>query len=130
MPLGLQEIRCLPFLEAVERRLNRQAFETWFRPLKVSQSGAQSILHITAPNSLVKDWILAQYAQTLQESLDELRLDKYRIEWALLDGKADVDATPPEIDTSANGPPTAMPPHVPFASRSNEPGNLSAANSP
>jgi len=130
MPPGLQEKPCLPFLEAVERRLSRQAFETWFRPLYVSRSGTQSVLQITAPNALVKDWILAQYAQTLQDSLDELRLDKYRIEWALLDGNADGEAAPPDIKTSASVQPTPLPRHLASAVRPNEVCNLSPDNSP
>jgi len=130
MPPGLQEKPCLPFLEAVERRLSRQAFETWFRPLYVSRSGTQSVLQITAPNALVKDWILAQYAQTLQDSLDELRLDKYRIEWALLDGNADGEAAPPDIKTSASVQPTPLPRHLASAVRANEVCNLSPDNSP
>ena len=130
MPPGLQEKPCLPFLEAVERRLSRQAFETWFRPLHVSRSGTQSVLQITAPNALVKDWILAQYAQTLQDSLDELRLDKYRIEWALPDGNADGEAAPPDIKTSASVQPSPLPRHLASAVRPNEVCNLSPDNSP
>src|SRR5438445_13627559 len=130
MPLGLQEKPCLPFLEAVERRLSRQAFETWFRPLHVSRSGTQSVLQITAPNALVKDWILAQYAQTLQDSLDELRLDKYRLEWALPDGNAAGEAAPPDIKTSASIQPSPLPRPLPSALRATDDSNRSPDNSP
>lgn len=83
MPPTFQEQAYRPFFEAVERRLGKQAFETWFRPLKVSQSAPGSAVTIAAPNALVKDWILAQYSDTLQESLTELSLDPANIEWVV-----------------------------------------------
>src|SRR5712691_6177516 len=89
MPLEFQEFLCSPFFEAVERRLTKQAFETWFRPLKVFRSGAAPVLRISAPNAVVKDWIISQYARALEESLVEARLDEYRIEWAILTDAAD-----------------------------------------
>lgn len=87
MPPAFQELPYRPFFEALERRLPKQAFETWFRPLRVSRSGSTSVLRIAAPNALVKEWILAQYSAALQESLSELSLEKYRIEWVVSDAK-------------------------------------------
>ncbi len=121
---------CAPFFEAVQRRLGRQAFETWFRPLKVFQSGSESILHITAPNALVKDWILGQYAETLQESLDELRLDKYRIEWVFSDANADAGAAQSYTKPGTNVPSRLLSVHSASAAVWNEESNLSAENSP
>jgi chromosomal replication initiator protein len=72
-----------PFFAAVERRISRQAFETWFRPLKMCGNQSVGVLRISAPNTVVRDWILAQYSRALEESLVELRLDKYRIEWTI-----------------------------------------------
>ncbi len=81
MPLEFQELPSRTFFAAVERRLSKQAFETWFRPLRFFQSRSAAVLKISAPNSLVKEWIVSQYAQTLEESLVESSLEKYRIEW-------------------------------------------------
>ena len=129
MPPALQEMPCVPFFEAVQRRLGRQAFETWFKPLRVFQSRSESTLRIAAPNALVKDWILAQYSQTLQESLNELRLDQYRIEWLLPEVKGEGAVTVAE-----NGSASSLSPDPPAHSVSpgvrNEIGNLSPDNSP
>jgi len=38
-------------------------------------------VRIAAPNSVVRDWILSQYAQAIEESLVELDLQNCRIEW-------------------------------------------------
>jgi chromosomal replication initiator protein len=71
-----------PFFAALERRLSKQAFETWFRPLRVTRSQAEALLRISVPNSAVRDWILCQYSEALEESLAELQLDNCRIEWS------------------------------------------------
>jgi len=70
------------FFAALERRLSKQAFETWFRPLRVTRSQPEGLLRIAVPNPAVRDWILSQYSTALQESLLELRLEDCRIEWA------------------------------------------------
>ena len=71
-----------PFFAALERRLSKQAFETWFRPLSVTRSEAEDVLRISVPNPAVRDWILSQYSNALNDSLFELKLEGYRIEWA------------------------------------------------
>ena len=60
-----------PFLAAIERRLTRQAFETWFRPLRITRSQSEGLLRISVPNSAVRDWILSQYSEALEQSLVE-----------------------------------------------------------
>jgi chromosomal replication initiator protein len=70
------------FLAALQRRLSKQAFETWFRPLRVTQSQTEGVLRIAVPNSAVRDWILSQYSGVLEQSLVEVKLEDARIEWA------------------------------------------------
>jgi len=66
---------------ALERRVTKQAFETWFRPLNFSGYERDGVLQISVPNSVVKDWILSNYSHVLEQSLVELQMDKCRIEW-------------------------------------------------
>jgi chromosomal replication initiator protein len=82
MHIGNQDTQYQSFFLAVQRRLSRQAFETWFRPLRLSRSSADQVLRISTPNQVVKDWILAKYARTLEESLAESNLGSFRVEWA------------------------------------------------
>ena len=70
-----------PILAALARRLSKQAFETWFLPLRITRS--KSELRISVPNSSVRDWILSQYSDALEESLSELDLHDCRIEWSM-----------------------------------------------
>ena len=68
---------------SLERRLGRQACETWFRPLQFTTSSRDQVLHISAPNAVVKDWVIAHYESALAESLAELKLDRYKVQWSL-----------------------------------------------
>src|SRR6185436_2210502 len=77
-----QDIQYQNFFQAVQRRLSRQAFETWFRPLRLSRNPTEQVLRISTPNQVVKDWILEKYARTLEESLAESNLGSLRVEWA------------------------------------------------
>src|ERR1041384_2773219 len=81
--LQSQDFISQPLFLSLERRLGQQAFDTWFRPLKVTKSPTEQILQISAPNAVVRDWIIAHYADVLNDSLGEHHLGQYRIEWSL-----------------------------------------------
>lgn len=59
-----------------------QAYETWFRPLRITQSPSEGLLRISVPNPVVRDWILSQYSEAIEQSLVEAQLDNCRIEWS------------------------------------------------
>jgi chromosomal replication initiator protein len=90
-----------PFLQAVERRLGRQAVATWFRPLGVSDSSTPRVLVIAAPNTVIRDWIVSNYANVLDESLREIGLDSCRIQWTLLQASADLEEFNPLVEPRA-----------------------------
>ena len=79
-----------PFLVALRRRLSKQAFETWFQPLRVSSSQREGVVRIAAPNTVVRDWILSTYAEALDDSLLEVQLHGCRLEWSIPTVKGDV----------------------------------------
>jgi chromosomal replication initiator protein len=73
-------------LHAVEKRLNRQSFETWFRPIKFDGcDNSEQVLHLRAPNQVVKDWVSSNYSEVLDESLEELNLAEYHVDWMVED---------------------------------------------
>lgn len=82
MYTGHQDAQWRPFFQAVQRRLGEQAFETWFRPLRLQRNLEDRVLRIAAPNEVVRDWIQSKYADTLEQSLNESQLGALRIEWA------------------------------------------------
>ncbi|HYY59211.1 MAG TPA: chromosomal replication initiator protein DnaA [Pyrinomonadaceae bacterium] len=76
-------------LHAVEKRLNRQSFETWFRPIQFEGcDDSEQVLHLRAPNQVVKDWVSSNYSEVLDESLEELNLAQYHVDWMVEDEDA------------------------------------------
>jgi chromosomal replication initiator protein len=92
-----------PLFSSLQRRLGRQTFETWFRPLTVTSSLTDRVLRIAAPNAVVRDWILAHYGEALRDSLVELQLDEYKVEWALSNRE---NRAPAKAPTSKDLPPS------------------------
>jgi chromosomal replication initiator protein len=73
-------------LHAVEKRLNRQSFETWFRPIRFDGcDNSEQILHLRAPNQVIRDWVSSNYSEVLGESLEELNLAEYHVDWLVDD---------------------------------------------
>src|SRR4051812_18660220 len=71
-------------LLAVEKRLNRQSFETWIRPIHFEgYDEAGHVLHLRAPNHVVKDWGSSNYSDVLDASLSELNLADYQVDWTV-----------------------------------------------
>lgn len=86
-------------LDSLEGRLNPQTLETWFHPIQFERlDSTQHVIHLRAPNQIVKDWVVSNYAQALDESLNEQRLGGYSVGWVI--GKV------PEVTPS----PVASPP--------------------
>src|SRR5258707_500553 len=95
-----------PFLQAVERRLGKQAVATWFRPLRVSDCSTPRALVIAAPNTVIRDWIGSNYASVLDESLREIAVDPCRIQWTVVPEPEAVSA-PVEPRGANVGPPSS-----------------------
>jgi chromosomal replication initiator protein len=69
-------------LHAIEKRLNRQSFETWFRPIRFDGcDDSEQVLHLRAPNQVIRDWVSSNYSEVLDESLEELNLSEYQVDW-------------------------------------------------
>ena len=82
-------------LHSLEGRLNQQTLETWFRQIQFERlDSSQHVIHLRAPNQIVKDWVVSNYANALNESLDEQRLAGYSVGWVI--GKVP-EWTPPPV---------------------------------
>ncbi len=97
-------------LRHVKTRLNKDVFNTWFRPIKfdgIDEDGR--ILRVRAGH-VTKDWVCLYYAELLDQTLAEIGLSNYRIEW-LSDDDDPAEATinndttdDPLIFLTKNGP--------------------------
>ena len=89
-------------LHAVEKRLNRQSFDTWIRPIHFDgydESG--QILYLRAPNQVVKDWVSSNYSDVLDASLEELNMATYHVDWTVEEEAAQAAKTAAEEDNKA-----------------------------
>ena len=87
-------------LHSLKGRLNQQTLDTWFSPIQFeSLDSSQQVLHLRAPNQVVKDVVVNNYGNVLAESLTELHLSGYSVGWVV--GKVpDWVPTPPALDSS------------------------------
>src|SRR5919202_6714813 len=81
-------------LRAVEKRLNHQSFETWFKSIQFDGCDQkEQTIHLRAPNQVVKDWVSSNYSDVIDASLKELNLAAYHVDWAVDDSpSAETDA--------------------------------------
>ena len=61
-------------LSMLEKRVNQQSFDTWFRPIVCDGCDASS-LHLTVPNENFKNWLLANYSELLTDAVKEASQD-------------------------------------------------------
>jgi chromosomal replication initiator protein len=91
-------------LHAIEKRLNRQSFETWFRPIRFDGcDNSEQVLHLRAPNQVIKDWVSSNYSEVLDESLEELNLSDYQVDWMVEDEQNTISQTFTEEDEEHEG---------------------------
>jgi chromosomal replication initiator protein len=68
-------------LQSVEKRLNKQIFDSWFRPIQFDGCDEQEkILHLRA-GQVTKDWVSTYYSEVINQTLKELNLTNYRLDW-------------------------------------------------
>jgi chromosomal replication initiator protein len=65
-------------LAAVEKRVNPLSFDTWFRPITMGGKEDSTIV-LRVPNETFRHWISSNYAEILEDSLEELNLQHCKI---------------------------------------------------
>lgn len=74
-------------LHAVERRVNPLSFATWFGPVSLARDDERTLV-VQVPNETYRHWISTNYADVLEESLEELDLKDVAIAYQIDDGHA------------------------------------------
>ena len=70
--------------QAVRKRLSSQSFDTWIRPIQFNGCDqSEQVLHLRAPNLIVKDWVSSNFSDVIDASLKELNLATYHIDWTV-----------------------------------------------
>src|SRR3712207_5218454 len=74
-------------LQSVEKRLNRQIFDSWFRPIQFEGfDEAEKVLRLRA-SQVNKDWVSTYYSDLIAQTLNELNLANYRLDWQIEETK-------------------------------------------
>jgi chromosomal replication initiator protein len=60
-------------LSGVEKRVNHESFTTWFKPISFAGSDHNTI-RLRVPDRVFEDWIINNYSEVLEESLEEAHL--------------------------------------------------------
>lgn len=69
-------------LGSIRKKLNGETVETWFKAIEfrgIDRDGF--VLHLCAPNQVVRDWVTHNYSELLEQSLSEVSLGGYAIDW-------------------------------------------------
>jgi len=71
-------------LASLSTKLHGEGFETWLIPIRlVELDVVRRILHLWAPNQVVRDWVKVNYANLLGQALSEAGCDGFDVEWSL-----------------------------------------------
>lgn len=86
-------------LQSVEKRLNKQIFDAWFRPIQFDGCDEQEkILHLRA-SQVNKDWVSSYYSEVIAQTLRELNLTNYQLDWSVEETNLDSNNFSEDEDT-------------------------------
>jgi chromosomal replication initiator protein len=71
-------------LRAIKPKLQTESFETWFHPIRFEGiDSTQRRIRLSAPNQVVRDWVTNHYGRLVDQSLGEVSLTGYQVDWVL-----------------------------------------------
>jgi len=70
-------------LAHVEKRLNANVFDTWFRRITFDGFDPETRTINLIAADMTKDWVTRYYSPMIDEILDDMGLDGYHLEWEL-----------------------------------------------
>src|SRR5256714_1387348 len=73
-------------LSAISKRVNHQSFNTWFKPISHA-TREDSTIYLKVPNEIFRDWITNNYFDVIEESLQELNLEDYTLDFLVEEQK-------------------------------------------
>ncbi len=71
-------------LQSVEKRLNKQIFDAWFRPIQFESCDEQDKILRLRASQVNKDWISSYYSEVITQTLKELNLPNYSLDWEII----------------------------------------------
>ncbi|HXH69584.1 MAG TPA: chromosomal replication initiator protein DnaA [Pyrinomonadaceae bacterium] len=85
-------------LQSVEKRLNKHIFDAWFRPIQFDGFNEQErTLHLRA-SQVNKDWVSTYYSEVIAQTLKELNLPNYQVDWEIENSELNEDFVEDEAE--------------------------------
>jgi chromosomal replication initiator protein len=75
----------------LERRLNKQIFDSWFKPIQFVDLDVKSGTLTLSAGQVTIDWVTSYYSQLLSQTLTEFGMKEFHVEWK-------VDPTVKKVD--------------------------------
>jgi chromosomal replication initiator protein len=100
-------------LRTIKTKLQGESFETWFNPIRFEGiDNARRLIRLRAPNQVVRDWVRVNYGNLMDQSLGELSLAGYSVDWVLPEDtsktvSADLSSSPSVAPAPLPQPPVA-----------------------
>lgn len=70
-------------LLSVEKQLNRQIFDAWFRPIHFDGINMEDkVLHLRASH-VTKNWVNTYYSDLIAQTMTDLDLKNYKLDWQI-----------------------------------------------
>ncbi|MCC7307126.1 MAG: chromosomal replication initiator protein DnaA [Acidobacteria bacterium] len=70
-------------IAVVERSLNKQIVDSWFRPVQLEEHNAGEKIVTLRAGEVTKDWVALYYTDLLVRTLEELGYPDHTIEWTI-----------------------------------------------
>jgi chromosomal replication initiator protein len=98
------------FLRVIRTKLQGESFETWFGPIRFEGiDSVRRLICLCAPNQVVQDWVKSNYTSLIAQSLDELSLAGYSVEWIVPEERAPAEARTVSSEVTAASQPDNQP---------------------
>src|SRR5205085_3546816 len=79
-------------LGVVEKRLNKNIFDSWFLPIKFEACDDAAQTLILRAGKVTKDWVCSYYSDLIQQSMNEVDLLDYKIDWKIEENESPKEA--------------------------------------
>ena len=101
-------------LRSIKTKLSQESFDTWFQPIRFDGlDRSERVVRLCAPNQVVRDWVRRNYSTLVSESLNDVCLVDYLVDWTIEQPTANGNG-----ETAHKDPPKA-PPQTNHSSSSN-----------
>lgn len=86
-------------LQRVEKRLNGQIFDVWFRPVRLDSCDEGNRVLYLKTKKINRDWISKHYSDLIDLTIKELELPEYKLRWKI--EESEIDEEPDETAEDA-----------------------------